>query len=297
MEQFVDTGQVRLCYESFGNESDPTVVLVMGLGLDMLWWREDFCQALVARGLRVVRFDNRDVGRSTHLDGPVPTTWQYLRRCAPVTYTLEDMADDTAALISRLAPFGAHLVGVSLGAFIAQQAAIRHPRLVRSLVSIMGRPGDGRSGKSAKRTLLSMLRLSHPDPAEEMLAAFGRIGSVGRTVADANDIRSILPRSSIRSADESGAGRQLAAVFAETDRTAALRALRMPVTVVHGDHDRVVKPSGGKATAKAVDGAELVVVEGMGHDLARRLWPDLLDAIVRTVARGEAPTSGKTRHG
>ncbi|MBJ7288340.1 alpha/beta hydrolase [Williamsia sp.] len=290
-EQFTQVGDIRLCHQVVGDDNDPTVVLIMGLGLDMLWWRDEFCLDLVRRGLRVVRFDNRDVGRSTHLSGPIPTAWQYLRRSAPVTYSLEDMADDTAGLIRAVAPRGAHIVGVSLGSFIAQQTAIRHPDLTRSLVSIMGRPGDGRNGKSSKRYLLSGLRAPKPDPVDEMVAAFERIGSSGRTEADENDVRTIMPRSLARSGDDTGSGRQIAAIFAEVDRTRGLRDLRVPALVIHGDADRVIAPSGGRATAAAIPSAELVTIPGMGHDLARRHWGDVLDGIERTVRRAEATTS------
>lgn len=292
-ERFLDAGDVRLCYEVFGTDlpvAAPTVVLVMGLGLDMVWWREDFCNQLVERGLRVVRFDNRDVGRSTRLSGPGVGPMGFLRRKATPSYRLEDMADDLAALIRHVVPTGAHVVGVSMGSFIAQEAAIRHPALVRSLVSIMGRPGDGRTGKVAKRMLVEFLR---PVPAsareadEALVRSFARIGSSGRTAADDADVRELSLRSRQRSTDEAGSGRQLAAILAESDRTPGLRTLRVPTLVIHGDRDRIVLPSGGRATAAAVTGAELMILAGMGHDLPRRIWPDVIDAIARTAARAD----------
>lgn len=293
-EQFVDLGEVTLCYEVLGDDlpaDAPTVVLVMGLGLDLLWWRDDFCADLVGRGLRVIRFDNRDVGRSTRLAGPVPGPLAYLTRRATLTYGLEDMADDTGALIAELAPGGAHVVGVSLGSMIAQQTAIRFPDRVRSLVSIMGRPGDGRSGKMSKLMALRSARPGPADPVENLVTAFGRIGSRGRTRADDDDVRHIVPRSSRRAGldyEDGGAGRQLAAILREKDRTAGLRGFDRPALVIHGDHDRVIRPSGGRTTAAALPDAELLVLPGMGHDLARRLWPAVLDGIERTVRRGEA---------
>ncbi len=289
-ELFIDTGAVQICYEVFdaglGSEA-PTVVLVMGLGLDMLWWREDFCELLVAEGLRVVRFDNRDVGRSSRLTGPGPTSWQFLRRRAKTTYTLEEMGHDTAALIAATAPRGAHLVGVSLGSFIAQSTATAHPELVRSLVSIMGRPGDGHSGRVATSMLREFLRRPSGDSAQDLVDSFERIGSTGRGPADESDVRTIVARSADRSHDDSGAGRQLAAILMERDRTNGLRGLKLPALVVHGDRDRVVQPSGGRATAAAIPGAELLMVTGMGHDLPRRVWPQVVEGIVRTVRRAE----------
>lgn len=285
-EQFFDVGPAKICYQVMGADDAPTVVLIMGLGLDMMWWRDDFCADLVARGLRVVRFDNRDVGRSTRLAGPGPTPLQYVTRHAEVTYSLDDMADDTGALIEHVAPAGAHLVGVSLGSMIAQATAIRHQCRVRSLVSIMGRPGDGRTGTVARRMVLEWLRPVPTDAVEGMIKTFRRIGSTGRTQADDDDVREIMGRSSIRG-DDTGSGRQLAAIFAETDRTPGLRGYRPPSLVIHGDRDRIIRPSGGRATARALPDAELMMVKGMGHDLARRLWPEVLDGIERTVRRSE----------
>jgi pimeloyl-ACP methyl ester carboxylesterase len=281
--------EIQLCYEVLdsGLEPDaPTAVLIMGLGLDLLWWRDDFCAELVRRGIRVVRFDNRDVGRSTRLDGRGPTTVQYFTRRAPTAYSLEDMADDTGALISEVAPQGAHVVGVSLGSMIAQATAVRHPEQVRSLVSIMGRPGDNRSGKMAKRMALEWIRPGPADAVEALVKTFRRIGSSGRTTADDDDVREIMARSAIRG-DDTGSGRQLAAIFDETDRTPGLRAFDRPALVIHGDRDRVILPSGGRATAAALRDSELLVLPGMGHDLARRLWPDVLDGIERTIRRAE----------
>jgi pimeloyl-ACP methyl ester carboxylesterase len=281
---------IQLCYEVIEGDlgpTAPTALLVMGLGLDMLWWRDDFCAELVRRGIRVVRFDNRDVGRSTRLDGPGASTVQYFTRRAPTAYSLEEMADDTAALIAEVAPHGAHVVGVSLGSMIAQAAAVRHPEQVLSLVSIMGRPGDRRSGKMAKRMALERIRPAPADAVEALVRTFHRIGSSGRTPADDDDVREIMARSAIRG-DDTGGGRQLAAIVDETDRTPGLRSFAKPALVIHGDRDRVILPSGGRATAAALPGSELLVLRGMGHDLARRLWPEVLDGIERTIRRAEA---------
>lgn len=169
---------------------------------------------------------------------------------------------------------------------IAQATAIQHQPLVHSLVSIMGRPGDGRAGKISKRMATEWFRPMPADPVEGMVKTFGRIGSTGRTRADDDDVRDIMGRSSFRG-DDSGSGRQLAAIFREQDRTAGLRTFRKPALVSHGDHDRIIPPSGGRATAASLPDAELLCLAGMGHDLARRLWPEVLDGIERTVRRGE----------
>ncbi|WP_354700723.1 Aclacinomycin methylesterase RdmC [Paraconexibacter sp. AEG42_29] len=289
-EQRVDVGRgISLCYEELGTPDGPLVVLVMGLGLDLCWWRDDFCADLGARGFRVVRFDNRDVGRSTACRGPGVSALGFLRRRATPTYTLGDMADDVAVLIASLDTSGAHVVGVSLGSFIAQEVAIRHPGLTRSVVSIMGRPGDGRTGKVSRRMIPEFLRSGPRDQAgaiEHLVRSFHRIGSRDRTEADDEDVRVVMRRSFAREeGDGTGSGRQLAAILAERDRTADLGGLTMPALVVHGLHDRVVLPSGGRATAAAIPGAELLEIPRMGHDLARWTWPAVLDGIERTARR------------
>ncbi|MGI9003911.1 MAG: alpha/beta fold hydrolase [Pseudonocardia sp.] len=285
-ECYQRVGEIEICYESLGDPEHPTVLLIMGLGLSMDWWRDDLCADLVARGFRVVRFDNRDVGRSTHVGGPGISGWQFVRRRAKPVYTLGDMADDAAGLIAALDPRGAHVVGASLGAMIAQEVAIRHPARTRSLVSIMGRPGDGRTGKVSWRMVPEFLRPPPADPVEAMVRSFRRIGSTGRTERDDEDVRVTLRRAMRReTGGGAGGGRQLAACVAERDRTADLRRLTAPTLVLHGSIDRVIQPSGGRATAAAIPGAELLEITGMGHDLPRWVWPTLIDGITRTAAR------------
>jgi len=291
-ERIVDVGDgIELCVDELGDPGAPALLLMMGMGLGLVWWRDDLCAALVDRGFRVIRYDHRDVGRSTPFSGATPGPLAILTRRARPVYALEDLADDAGRLIAGIAPEGAHVAGVSLGSFVAQQTAIRHPALVRSLTSIMGRPGDGRSGRVAWRMRPEFLRSGPRDPAgaaEHLVGTFRRIGSEGRTAEDDEDVRVALARSLRRErGDGAGGGRQFAAVLAETDRTAGLRELTIPALVVHGTRDRVVLPSGGRATAEAIPGAELLELDGMGHDLPRRVWPDLVDGIERTAARAD----------
>ncbi len=292
-ERTVQVGDVRICYEALGDPRDPTVLLVMGLNLGMEWWRDDFCALLVHRGFHVVRFDNRDVGRSGRVPGRGITAWEFVTRRARPAYTLGDMADDAAGLIAHVDPRGAHVVGASLGAMVAQEVAIRHPALTRSLVSIMGRPGDGRTGKVSWRRVPDFLRPPAADPVEGMVASFRRIGSVDRTEQDDEDVRVTMRRALARDAGGDGGGRQLAACVGERDRTADLGTLTAPALVVHGQRDRVIVPSGGRATAAAIPGAELLEIPGMGHDLARRVWPAVVDGIARTAARADTGTAGR----
>jgi pimeloyl-ACP methyl ester carboxylesterase len=289
-EQFATVGGLTLCYETFGEDHDEAVLLIMGLGLSMLYWRDEFCTDLAASGYRVIRFDNRDVGRSSTLPGRGVTGWQFVRRRARPVYSIGDMADDAAGLLAVLGVHAAHVVGVSLGSFIAQEVAIRHPGCARSLVSIMGRPGDGQTGRVARTMIPLFLRPASrtaEGAVEDLVRAFRRIGSDGRTETDDEDVREVTRRSMAREV-ANGSGRQLAAAVAERDRTADLRRLELPALVIHGEKDRVILPSGGIATAAAIPGAELHLVPGMGHDLPRWVWPEVLAGIERTAARARS---------
>lgn len=293
-EQFCDVGGgVTLCYETFGEESDPTALLVMGLGTQMIAWQESFCRQLAERGLHVVRFDNRDIGHSTHMRGAPPTTAQIVRRSRRAAhYTLADMARDTAGLLGELGLAPAHVIGASMGGMIAQTLAARHPEPVRSLVSIMSNTGNRFTGQPALRVYPIFLRRA---PAERdafithLESLFAAIGSRG-VPRDPDDIRALAAESYDRDHDYRGPLRQLAAILASGDRTAELRRITAPTLVIHGSADPLVGLSGGRATARAIPGAELMIVPGMGHDLPRALWPRLIDAISQHATRaGGAP--------
>jgi pimeloyl-ACP methyl ester carboxylesterase len=289
-EQFCDVGRgISLCYETFGDPADPTALLIMGLGTQMLGWHRDFCEQLADRGLHVVRFDNRDIGRSTHVNGRAPTIPQLLtrdRRAA--TYTLADMAEDTAELMQRLELTPAHVIGASMGGMIAQTLAARHPHKLRSLVSIISNTGSRWSGQPSLRIyplFLQRIPLGRHAGAQERDTfidaadrVFATIGSTG-IERDPNEIRELAGMSYDRDHDPAGTGRQLAAIIASGDRTSELRGITLPTLVIHGTADPLVSPSGGKATARAIPGARFMSIEGMGHDLPRAAWPRLLDAI------------------
>jgi len=291
-EQFCDVGRgVTLCYETFGDPEQPTALLVMGLGTQMVAWHASFCQQLADRGLHVVRFDNRDIGRSTHMQGPPPTLAQILRRSRRAAhYTLADMAADAAGLLERLGLAPAHVIGASMGGMIAQTLAARHPASVRSLTSIMSTTGSRLSGQPALRTYPIFLRRA---PAARdayiahMEALFAAIGSRGLP-RDLDDIREIAATSYDRDRDPIGPLRQLAAILAAGDRTRELRCITAPTLVIHGTRDRLVAPSGGRATARAIRGARLMMVQGMGHDMPRAVWPRLIDAIAEHATRADA---------
>jgi pimeloyl-ACP methyl ester carboxylesterase len=293
-EQLCDVGRgVTLCYETFGEESDPTALLIMGLGTQMIAWHEDFCRRLAEHGLHVVRFDNRDIGRSTHLAGAPPTLAQMLRRSRRAAhYTLADMAGDAAGLLRARELGAAHVIGASMGGMIAQTLAARHPGQVRSLTSIMSSTGSRRSGQPALRTYPIFLRrvpLGREAYIARMQRTFAAIGS-RRLPRDEPDIRAMAAASYDRDHDQRGALRQLAAILASGDRTAELRRIAAPTLVIHGSADPLVSVSGGRATARAIPGAQLMIVKDMGHDLPRVLWPTLIDAIARHAVRaGGAP--------
>jgi pimeloyl-ACP methyl ester carboxylesterase len=293
-ERFCDVGGgITLCYESFGERSDPTALLIMGLGTQMVAWPESFCIQLAERGLHVVRFDNRDIGRSTHVLGAPPTMAQVLRRSREAArYTLADMAKDAAGLLRELELAPAHVIGASMGGMIAQTLAARHPELVRSLVSIMSSTGSRRTGRPALRLYPLFFRRS-PRGRDAYIAhmesVFNAIGS-RRVLRDPEEIRAIAGASYDRDHDPRGPQRQLAAIFASGDRTAELWRITAPTLVIHGTADPLVAPSGGRATASAIPHAQLLMVKDMGHDLPRALWPQLIDAISTHAARaGGAP--------
>jgi pimeloyl-ACP methyl ester carboxylesterase len=282
-EQFMDVGRgVTLCYETFGDPADAPIVLIMGLATQMIAWHDDFCEELAERGFYVVRFDNRDIGRSTHFDFSPPSVRQMLRRrFRPEQYTLSDMAEDTAALIRELDIAPAHVVGASMGGMIAQLVAAEHPGVVRSLTSIMSSTGSRRHGQPAfpvYRYLLQPPPRDREGYMDRAVAVFGLVGSTGFP-RDEQYIRERAGRSYDRGYDVRAGGRQLGAILATGNRTSKLRTIEAPTLVIHGSVDKMVRPSGGRATAKAIPGSRLMIIEGMGHDLPRGAWPQIIDAI------------------
>jgi pimeloyl-ACP methyl ester carboxylesterase len=296
-EQFCTVnGNVELCYETFGDASDPAVLLVMGLATQMVGWHEDFCEAFAERGYHVIRFDNRDVGRSQQMTGPVPTLLQLILRNKRVAhYTLDDMAQDGFHLLDHLGIEPAHVVGVSMGGMIAQTMAARNPERVLSLVSWMSNTGAHWSGQPSPRLYPVLLRTPPRDREkylEHAVWVFSRIGSPGFPPDD-DDLRRIAALSYDRGRNPAGNLRQLAAIVASGDRTPLLRTITAPTLVIHGTKDKLVPPSGGRATARAIPGARLLTIEGMGHDLPRDAWPRILDAIEENAARTGEPAPAR----
>ena len=289
MESLARANGVEIAYETFGDSAEETVLLVMGLGVQMLGWDEGFCRMLAGRGFWVVRFDNRDVGHSSKIEGgPRPDLGAVLAgNLSSASYTLDDMGDDCAGLLDALGVDAAHVVGASQGGMIGQAMAIRHRERVRSLVSIMsttGERGVGQPHQEAIPVVMARAPADRDGYVEFAARAWRVIGSPEFEI-DEEALRERAGASYDRGIFPEGTARQLAAILASEDRTEALRSLDMPATVIHGTEDVLVDVSGGAATAAAIPGARLELIEGMGHDLPRALWPRLVDLIVETAER------------
>ena len=283
----VGPDRIDLAYERLGDLAAPPVLLIMGLGTQLIGWPDDFCDALVARGLQVIRFDNRDVGLSTHFSSaPVPNFVAALAGDASsAAYNLSAMAADAVGLLDALGIGRAHLVGASMGGFIAQTIAIEHPGRVRSLTSIMSSTGDRTVGQPHPQAM-ALFAAPQPTNRDEAIQrtvnAVRVLGSPGFP-ADLEAITDRAARAYDRAYDPAGLVRQAVAVIASGDRTAGLRSLHVPALVIHGAADPMCDVSGGRATAAAIPGATLAVFDGMGHDLPRALWPELVSRIAELV--------------
>jgi pimeloyl-ACP methyl ester carboxylesterase len=296
-ERLAPANGIELAYQEIGDPDGEPLLLVMGLATQMLAWDEEFCALLAERGFRVVRFDNRDIGRSTKVNsGGVPNRADMLlgrRRAA--AYLLRDMAADTTGLMDHLGIESAHLVGASMGGMIAQTVAIESPGRVRSLVSIMSSTGNRLLGLPSWRAFGTLL--ARPGPGREAaiertVETFRTIGSPGYPM-DEQRLRRLAGASYDRSHSRAGIARQLHAVTASGDRTAELERLRLPATVLHGDSDPLIRPIAGRATARAIRDSRLRIFPGMGHDLPRRLWPDFVEEIAATAARAGSVPAGQ----
>jgi pimeloyl-ACP methyl ester carboxylesterase len=279
---------VELEYDTFGDPADPAILLVMGLGAQLIDWPEDFAREIAGHGYHVIRFDNRDIGLSTYLDElGVPDLTAVLTGGATAPYTLADLADDTAGLLDALEIGKAHVVGASMGGMIAQRLVLDHPDRVLSLTSIMSTTGDTSVGATSEAALAVLTRPPAADresAIEGSIVAWRVIGSTGFETTD-EYLRDRAVALYDRAYHPAGAARQLAAIVTTPDRTEGLRGVTVPTMVIHGEVDQLIDISGGRAVADAVPGAELLVVPGMGHDLPTGAWPQIVDAIVRTAKR------------
>jgi pimeloyl-ACP methyl ester carboxylesterase len=294
-EQIARANGIELAYDTFGDPDDPSLLLIMGLGMQMIAWDPEFCGLLVERGFHIVRFDNRDVGHSTKIEhGPRPNPLQgMLGMTGSASYTLDDMADDACGLLDHLGLEHAHVAGASLGGMIAQALAVRHPNRVASLCSIMSTTGNRWVAIPRWGAFTTLMRRSPNEReayADWAVETFKVIGSPGFKY-DAERIRRRSEASFDRGRYPIGIARQLLAISASGDRTSALRKLRVPTLVLHGAEDPLIPARAGRATARAIPGAKLVEFPGMGHDLPRELWPQIADEIAANAARAGAPAA------
>jgi pimeloyl-ACP methyl ester carboxylesterase len=288
-ERMAQANGIELCFQEMGEPDGEPLVLVMGLATQMIAWQDGLCRLLADRGYRVIRFDNRDIGRSTKIDSAgVPSKVDMLvGRRATAPYFLRDMAKDTVGLLDFLEIDQAHVVGASMGGMIVQQMAIDHPRRLRSMVSIMSTTGNRRSGQPSLKVygvLLGNPPMTRDQVISRAVKTFKVIGSPGFPFEE-DMVREMASRSYDRGHSAAGVARQLHAIIASGDRTKALHGVQVPTAVIHGTRDPLVKPSGGRATAKAIPGARLMMIDGMGHDLPRDLWPTFAEAIAKNAAR------------
>jgi pimeloyl-ACP methyl ester carboxylesterase len=295
VERAASANGIEIVYEAFGEESDPVMLMIMGLGMQMLGWDEELCRMLAGRGFRVVRFDNRDVGRSTTIvGGPRPDLMALAGGdSSSASYTLAEMAGDAVGLLDHLGAEAAHLVGASQGGMIVQTVAIRCPERVLSLTSMMSTTGDREVGQPHPEGLAALFSRPPADPdaiAEWAMEIWRAIGSPGFP-AEEDAIRARARASFERGYNPDGVARQIAAILASGDRTEELSRLRVPTLVIHGAEDPLIDVSGGEATARAIPGAKLIVIPGMGHDLPRALWPRFVDEIVANAERARTRDS------
>jgi pimeloyl-ACP methyl ester carboxylesterase len=280
-EAIADVGRgIEICYDQTGAPDDPPILLVAGLGQQLHSWPDEFTSTLAAHGYCVTRFDNRDAGRSTHMRYRPPNPVAMLR--GRNRYHLGDMARDTVGLMDALGYADAHLVGISMGGMIAQTVAAHFPGRARTVTSIMSTTGAPRLGRPAPSTWLRMATARPPRTREEAMtraaAMFAHIGSHGFPF-DERAVRQYAGVAWDRDPTPGGIERQLGAIFASGDRTAELALIDAPTLVIHGDRDRMVHPTGGAATARAIPGARLETIVGLGHDLPIGAWDRIIGLI------------------
>jgi len=285
--QIARANGIDICYEIFGDASAPPMLLIMGLGAQMVLWDDGFCEQLAARGFRVIRFDNRDIGKSSKMSGGKRLTpmellkLRFLRIPVAAPYKLRDMAEDTTGLMDVLGIRSAHLVGASMGGMIAQEIAISFPQRLRSLTSIMSTTGNPKVPPPT-REATAMLMLPPPATKAEYIARFEQTWKmlrVGRFPEDEARDRVLAEKCFERGLNPAGVGRQLRAILGSGSRKARLQSVKAPTLVIHGTVDPLVHPAGGMDTAASIPGAKLLMIEGMGHAIPIPMWPQIIDAI------------------
>jgi pimeloyl-ACP methyl ester carboxylesterase len=290
-EERARVGSVELVYETIGDPADAPMLLVMGLGMQLIHWDRRLCELLAERGFHVIRFDNRDAGLSTKIRGRVPNLMRLMAGLPTrVPYLIDDMASDTFGLLDHLEIERAHLVGTSMGGMIAQTMAIQRPGRVLSLASMLSTTGDRRVGTPNLRVWTILMRRA-PRDREAYIGYFERVFRMIGSPAyrsDDSHVRDVAAATYDRCHYPAGTARQLAAILASGSRTVGLRKLKVPTVVIHGEADPLVPVRAGRATARAIPGTKLITIPGMGHDMPEPLWPTFVDAIARNAERAAA---------
>ena len=292
----VQANGIEIVYEETGDPDGPPLLLICGLAGQLIGWSSEFLEKLTAHGYRVILYDNRDAGLSTHLDAAgLPNMIGMLARMPGVepAYSIEDMADDAAGLLDALGIESAHIFGVSMGGMIAQAFVIGYPRRTRSLCSVMsrtGEPGKGMPTGEAMRVLLQPPAKKREVAIGQALEAYRTIASPGFPFDEARQLARVTAAYD-RAHDPVGTSRQLAAIMAQRDRTEALGQVAVPTLVIHGAADALVTVDGGETTAQAIPGAELLIIDGMGHDLPLEVLDQVVDAVAANIAKAEANLS------
>ncbi len=290
-EQIAPANGIELAYDVRGDSSDPALLLVMGLGAQMIWWDDEFCDMLADRGFYVIRYDNRDNGHSTILrDHGVPDQISMMLGIPRnLAYHVADMADDGIGLLDHLGIERAHIVGVSMGGMIVQTMAINHPDRVASMCSIMSRTGAFRDAMPSPRAMLALLQVT-PDDVEGYVEYSRSLAAVIGSPAYPADPERLEARARLsfsRGLHKAGTARQLHAINCQPDRKRGLGRLEMPCLVMHGNRDPLVFPRGGRATARAIPNSRLRIFEGMGHDVPQPLWPQFAAEIANNANRAD----------
>jgi pimeloyl-ACP methyl ester carboxylesterase len=284
-ERFAKVGELEICLQTFGRPSDPPLLLIAGLGAQMILWEDDFCAALAERGLWVVRYDNRDVGKSSQIDAKPSAERKRGDRAAP--YLLEDMAADAVGLMDALGIARAHVVGASMGGMIAQEVAIRWPERVRSLTSIMSTTGDPRLPPPTAE-VMKVFTNPPPTTAQEYIEANVAAWKIFRGPGypeDEKRDRARAVRAAKRGFNPEGGQRQMLAVYASGSRKATLPSVTAPTLVIHGADDPLLPLAAGEDTAVTIPGAKLVVLPRMGHALPLAVWTRVIEEIAELVKR------------
>ena len=288
----VTANGIQIEYDTFGDSTSPVLLLIMGLGTQMIAWDEEFCKQLTHKGLYVIRFDNRDIGLSTKLeelgipDIMAAVTARMEGKDIEFSYTLDDMADDALGLLDALGIEKAHICGASMGAAITQTIGYRHPSRVLSLIPIMGTTGNP-DLPMAKPEAMEVIMTPAPEEREANIEHRVKNSKVlwGTIPFDEETVRKSAARAFDRSFYPQGMARQLVATMAHGNRKPHLSSVTAPTLVIHGAEDPLVPVEGGKDTAEAIPGAEILIIDGMGHSLPKAVWPQIVEAIAKLTSK------------